>query len=35
MGDWQDNAKATDDVKAQVQAVYEDLAAGKIDVPKA
>ena len=35
MGDWQDNAKATDEVKAQVQTVFEDLAAGKIDVPKA
>lgn len=35
MGDWQDNSKATEEVKAEVQAVYEDLAAGKIDVPKA
>lgn len=35
MGEWQDNAKATDEVKAKVQEVYEDLAAGNITVPTA
>ncbi|MBU5625554.1 BMP family protein [Oscillibacter sp. MSJ-2] len=35
MGEWQANDKATDEVQSQVQSIYEDLAAGKIDVPKA
>ena len=35
VGEWQNNAKATDEVKAKVQTIYDDLAAGKITVPKA
>jgi len=35
MGEWQNNAKITDEIKEKVQQVYDDLKNGKIDVPTA